>query len=298
MRKRRLTLGTVAALLAGIGLVMTAGPAASGTPVTGGTMRVALTASAPSLDPHSGTHLAIREIGLHIFEGLLAFDSKFQAVPQLAERWEVSGDGKAYTFHLRKGVKFHTGREMTAEDVKASVDRFRAIAPRRNELDDVDKVEVAGPATIRMTLKRVNAAFLAAIANPICQLAVLPKEAVEGKPINKADLVGTGPYKFVEWIPDRWVRIARFPDYTPDGKVDVGGLGGARHAYADEIRFIPVPEPGLGWPACRRASTTSPTSCPRRPCPSSRGTGTCAWPGWGRRITRPYISITAGSSRI
>ena len=244
MARQRFGVTVVAALLAGIGLLAAAGTAAAGMPVTGGTLRVALTASAPSLDPHSGTHLAIREIGMHIFENLLAFDSRFQVVPQLAERWETSADGKMYTFHLRKGVKFHNGREMTAEDVKASVDRFRAMAPRRNELDDVEKIEVAGPATIRITLKRVNAAFLAAIANPICQLAILPKEAVDGKPINKADIVGTGPYRFVEWIPDRWVRIARFPDYKPEGKVDVGGLGGARHAYAEEIRFIPVPEPG------------------------------------------------------
>jgi peptide/nickel transport system substrate-binding protein len=244
MARQRLVVGTVAALLAGVGLLAAAGTAASGAPVTGGTLRVALTASAPSLDPHSGTHLAIREIGMHIFENLLAFDSKFQVVPQLAERWETSADGRVYTFYLRKGVKFHNGREMTAEDVKASVDRFRTIAPRRNELDDMEKIEVTGPATVRMTLKRVNAAFLAAIANPICQLAILPKEAVEGKPINKADIVGTGPYRFVEWIPDRWVRIVRFPDYKPEGKVDIGGLGGARHAYADEIRFIPVPEPG------------------------------------------------------
>jgi len=243
MLRRRLVLGTLALLLAGIGLAVAAAPTMAGAPITGGTLRAALTASAPSLDPHSGTHLAIREIGLHIFEGLLTFDSKFQVVPQLAERWEVSRDGKAYTFHLRKGVKFHNGREMTAEDVKASVDRFRAIAPRRNELDAVDKVEIAGPTTIRMTLTRVDAAFLAAIANPICQLAILPKEAAD-KPINKADLVGTGPYKFVEWIPDRWVRVARFVDYKPEGKAAVGGLGGARHAYADEIRFVPVPEPG------------------------------------------------------
>jgi len=85
----------------------------------------------------------------------------------------------------------------------------------------------AGAESLVPDLKRVNAAFLAAIANPICQLAILPKEAVEGKPINKADIVGTGPYKFVEWIPDRWVRIVRFPDYKPEGKVDIGGLGGA-----------------------------------------------------------------------
>ena len=53
-----------------------------------------------------------------VFEGLLTFDAKFQVVPQLAERWEASPDGKVYTFTLRKGVKFHNGREMTAEDVK------------------------------------------------------------------------------------------------------------------------------------------------------------------------------------
>ncbi len=219
-------------------------PAAAGTPVQGGVLRAALTASPPTLDPHSATHLAVREVGLHIFESLLTFDSKFQVVPQLAERWEMSKDGKVYTFYLRKGVKFHNGKEMTAEDVRASVERFRAVAPRRNELDGVEKLEIVSPSVVRFTLKRADASFLAAIANPICQLAILPKEAVEGRPINKADIVGTGPYKFAEWIPDRWVRVSRFADYRPEGKQEAGGMGGARHAYADEIRFIPVPEPG------------------------------------------------------
>ncbi|MFB3816277.1 MAG: ABC transporter substrate-binding protein [Candidatus Methylomirabilales bacterium] len=221
-------------------------PAAAdaGAPAQGGTLRVALTASPPTLDPHSTTHLAVREIGLHLFENLLAFDARFQVAPQLAERWEVSPDGKAYTFHLRKGVKFHNGKEMTAEDVVASVERFRQVAPRKNELADVTKVEALNPSTVRMTLGKVNAAFLAAIANPICQLAILPKEAVEGKPLNKAELIGTGPFKFTEWIPDRWVRIARFADYKPAGKPEAGGFAGARQAYVDEIRFVPVPEPG------------------------------------------------------
>jgi peptide/nickel transport system substrate-binding protein len=228
-----------------LGLALCLGTAAvAGAPTQGGILRVALTAGAPSLDPHSGTHLAIREIGLHMFENLVAFDAKFQVVPQLAEKWEVSKDGKVYTFTLRKGVKFHNGREMTADDVRASVERFRQIAPRRNELADITTLEVVDPSTVRLTLKQVNAAFLAAMANPICQLAILPKEAVEGKPINKADLIGTGPYKFVEWVPDRWVRLTRFADYKPEGKADAGGFAGARHAYADEIRFIPVPEPG------------------------------------------------------
>ncbi|HYL79963.1 MAG TPA: ABC transporter substrate-binding protein, partial [Candidatus Acidoferrum sp.] len=238
----RLWLGMAVGTAAG--LLLASGPAMAGTPMTGGTLRAALTASAPTLDPHSATHLAVREIGLHIFESLLTFDAKFQVVPQLAERWEVSKDGRVYTFYLRKGVKFHNGKEMTAEDVRASVERFRVMAPRRNELDGLAKLEVVGPSVVRMTLSKPDASFLAAIANPICQLAILPKEAVEGRAINKADIVGTGPYKFVEWIPDRWVRVARFADYRAEGKVEPEGRGGARHAYADEIRFIPVPEPG------------------------------------------------------
>jgi peptide/nickel transport system substrate-binding protein len=244
MLSGRLRLWLGMAVSTAAGLLLASGPAMAGTPMTGGTLRAALTASAPTLDPHSATHLAVREIGLHIFEGLLTFDAKFQVVPQLAERWEVSSDGKVYTFFLRKGVKFHNGKEMTAEDVRASVERFRAVAPRRNELDGLAKLEVVGPSVVRMTLSKPDASFLAAIANPICQLAILPKEAVEGRAINKADIIGTGPYKFVEWIPDRWVRVARFADYRAEGKVEPNGFGGARRAYADEIRFIPVPEPG------------------------------------------------------
>jgi peptide/nickel transport system substrate-binding protein len=213
-------------------------------PVFGGVLRVATSASPPTLDPYPTTHIAVREIGMHIFENLLTFDAKFQLVPQLAEKWEVSPDGKTYSFTLRKGVKFHNGKEMTAEDVKASVERFKDVAARRSELDDLEKVEVVNPYVVRMSLSKVNAAFLAALANPLGQLAILPKEAVEGRPVNKVDIIGTGPFMFVEWIPDRWVKIGRFKDYKPWGKPNLGGYAGARTAYLDEIRFIPVPEPG------------------------------------------------------
>ena len=278
-------------------ILLTISPAVAGAPVQGGTLRAALTASAPTLDPHSGTHLAIREVGLHIFENLLAFDAKFQIVPQLAERWEASADGKVYTFTLRKGVKFHNGREMTAEDVRASVERFRAIAPRRNELDGVAKLEVVSPSMVRMTLNKPDASFLAAIANPICQLAILPKEAVEGRPINKADLIGTGPYKFVEWIPDRWVRLARFADYKPEGKAEAGGFGGARNAYADEIRFVPVPEPGARVAGLQTGEYEFADFLPSASIPQLTGDRSSRLSDWGRRTTRRSISITPASSR-
>jgi len=222
----------------------TGGMAAAAKPVFGGTLRVATTGSPPTLDPIPTTAIAVREVGMHVFENLLTFDGKFQLAPQLAERWEISPDGKVYTFYLRKGVKFHNGKEMTAEDIKASVERFKDLAARRSELEDLEKIEIVNPYVVRMHLTKVNATFLATLANPLGQLAIMPKEAVEGRPVNKVDIIGTGPYKFVEWIPDRWVKIVRNKDYKPFGKPNQGGFAGVRTAYLDEIRFIPVPEPG------------------------------------------------------
>lgn len=210
-------------------------------PTYGGTLRVAVASSPPTLDPHATTHTAPREIGLHIFENLVTFNSRYQVIPQLASKWDISSDGKVYTFYLRKGVKFHNGKEMTAEDIKASVERFKQYSPRRGELDDLAGVEIVDDYTVRMCLTRPNGPFLAALANPIGQLAILPKEAVEGRPLGKVDLIGTGPFKFVEWIPDRWVKIARFKDYKPEDS-PASGFGGSRVAYVDEILFIPVPE--------------------------------------------------------
>ena len=236
---------TVVALFVAIGLLALGGSAAAAEkPTVGGVLRVATSASPPTLDPYPTTHIAVREVGMHIFENLVTFNAKFQIVPQLAEKWEVSLDGKVYTFTLQKGVKFHNGKEMTTEDVKASVEHFKEVGARRSELNDLDKIEIVNPYVVRMTLSKVNAAFLAALANPLGQLAILPKEAVEGRAVNKVDIIGTGPFKFVEWIPDRWVKLVRFKDHKPWGKPSQGGYAGARMAYLDEIRFIPVPEPG------------------------------------------------------
>lgn len=233
-------LGVVVLLVAAV-VVMAASVSVAAAPTYGGTLRVAVATNPPTLDPHATTHTAPREIGLHVFENLVTFNARYQVVPQLAAKWDISSDGKVYTFYLRKGVKFHNGKEMTAEDVKASVDRFKQYSPRRGELDDLTKVEVVNDYTVKMYLAKPSGPFLASLANPIGQLAILPKEAVEGRPLGKVDLIGTGPFKFVEWIPDRWVKLARFKDYKPE-QGPASGFGGSRVAYVDEIMFIPVPE--------------------------------------------------------
>lgn len=228
-----------------IGVLMSATPksAAAAEPKFGGVLRAAMTANVPTLDPHAITAVSTREVALHIFESLVTFDENFRIIPQLAAKWDISKDGKAYTFYLRKGVLFHNGKEMKAEDVLASVERFRKYAPRRAELSAVAGIDIVDDYTIRFRLSQPTGAFLAVLGNPSCQLAIFPKEVVENKELNKVDIVGTGPYRFVEWIPDRHVRIKRFEKYVPWGG-PASGLGGGRVAYLDEILFVPVPEPG------------------------------------------------------
>ena len=215
----------------------------AGGPKYGGTLRVATTTSVPTLDPMVVTHVATREVGMHIFESLVTFDENFAIVPMLAESWDISPDEQVYTFYLRQGVPFHNGKEMKAEDVWASVVRFLEVSPRKGELANLEEVRVIDDYTVEFRLSQPTGPFLAALANPIAQLAIMPREAVEGKPARQAEIIGTGPYKFVEWIPDRHVKVVRFEDYKP---VDMpaSGFAGHKAAYIDEILFIPVPEPG------------------------------------------------------
>jgi peptide/nickel transport system substrate-binding protein len=200
---------------------------------------VATTSSPYTLDP-TQFPVATREISIHVFETLVAFDKNFQIVPELASSWEISDDGLTYTFYLRRDVRFHNGDEMAAEDVKASIERFHLVGQRKTSLDVVESVEIVDDYTIRISLKEPEGAFLATLASPLGQLAIMPKEVVEGAPRERVEPVGTGPYYVAEWIPDRHTILRRFEDYQPYGDKP-SGLSGLKAAYLDEIIFLPVP---------------------------------------------------------
>lgn len=237
MKKTWLILALILALLPVISV-----SSAPEVPKTGGVLRVAMNTNPPSLDPMANTHVATRQVGLHIFESLVTFDENFRIAPQIAEKWDISKDGKLYTFYLRKGLKFHNGDDLRAADVKASMERFMAGAARRQELDVVSKIEVVNNTTIRIYLKNESGAFLAALANPMCQLAIIP-EKFRDVPINQLEPIGTGPFKFVEWIPDRHIKLAKYDGYKPLD-TPASGFAGKRMALVDQLIFIPVPEPG------------------------------------------------------
>jgi peptide/nickel transport system substrate-binding protein len=190
--------------------------AASSQPKRGGTLTLAVSKELALMNPlvnTSSTESRIREL---MFEPLLGRDAKGAIQPRLAESWEISKDGKVYTFRLRKGVKFHDGREMTADDIKFAIDY--TLNPKNGayglaDLEAVEKAEVGDKYTLKISLKKINPLFLTTLAD-IRSFSVIPKESLpEGMRKPATFPPGTGPFKFVEWKPGQRVVFERFADY-------------------------------------------------------------------------------------
>ena len=160
-------------------LAMTLGMAqADQEPNYGGTLRVALEGEPPGLDPTTNPAAIIdRVVYNNLFEGLVKFDRHGKIVPALARRWQVSEDGKTYTFHLHEGVKFHDGQPFTATDVKYTLDLARdpenKTKTHKEYYEDITKVDVMDDYTVRLTLSSVNSMLLYDLARG--DSVILPK---------------------------------------------------------------------------------------------------------------------------
>ena len=210
----------------------------------GGDIVIAITQSPPSLDPHVSSAQAARNINLHVFETLYARDEGANPVPDLAEGVKVSADGLTYLFALRKGVKFHNGKEMTSADVVASLERYRKIGASLSLLGAVDAVAATGPHEVSVKLKSVQSTFLGYLSSPRAPIAIMPAEEA-AKPSGQAQPIGTGPFSFVEYKPDSHVKLARFDGYVPNPAYkERDGFAGAKIVYVDSVMFRFMPEAG------------------------------------------------------
>jgi peptide/nickel transport system substrate-binding protein len=188
---------------------------ATGTPKRGGTLLVGKTTEAPSLEPHRENALSRQRVTQNMYSYLVQADSDLRIQPDLAEKWDISPDGQTYTFTLRKGVKFHSGREVTSEDVKYSLERIvdpATASQGAGLLASIGGVEAPDPGTVRVHLKNPDAALLSSLAS--AWSGIVNKDIVEK---NNGDLgkvdAGSGPFMLDEWIPNQTLKLKRFPDY-------------------------------------------------------------------------------------
>jgi len=231
-----------AAVAGAVGVAASAGPAHAQT--MGGDVVVAQTSNPPSLDAMVTSSQASRNVNMHIYEQLVGFDENIQPIPVLAESVDISDDGRTYTFTLREGVLFHNGDVMDSEDVVASLERYREHGATGNKLDLVESIEATGPREVTLTLSEASPTFLEAFASPRAPAVIIPAEEAAKGP-NEIEIIGTGPYRFVEYVPDSHVTLERFEDYVADERHDgPRGFGGRKTAYFDTVTFRTMPEIG------------------------------------------------------
>ena len=183
----------------------------------------------------------------NVVESLVALRADLGVAPMLADSWDISPDGKSYTFHLRHGVLFHNGAPVTSAEVKWS---FEFLMKRssgfecRSVFDGSRGVKVLAvttpdPYTVVFELDRPYALFLKQMVDPRCPLAVLHPSSVdsEGKWLKP---VATGPYVFADWKRGQYVLLKPFAQYRPRAEPS-SGTAGAKLAHED-VRFVVIPD--------------------------------------------------------
>jgi peptide/nickel transport system substrate-binding protein len=181
-------------------------------PKKGGSLVVCVGDEPPGLDPTASASAAIdRVVYSNLFEGLVKTDRNGKLVPGLAVKWDVSADGKTYTFQLRKDVSFHNGEPFNAQVAKWNLERGAAEGTKNAHPEFfriIEKIETPDDFTLKLTLKDVNSLFLVYMAEG--DAVMLPMKGFEN---TAAQPIGTGPFKFVEWKRGDSVAMERNPKY-------------------------------------------------------------------------------------
>ncbi|WP_341246238.1 ABC transporter substrate-binding protein [Nereida ignava] len=176
---------------------------------------IAIQLEPPNLDPTGAAAQAIDSVMYsNVFEGLTRFMSDGAVVPGLAKSWDISADGLSYTFNLQTDVIFHDGTTMDAEDVKFSLDRARAedsTNAQKGLFANIAAVDVIDAATVKVTLSQPTGNFLFNMAWG--DAVIVAPESAE---TNATAPVGTGAYRFVDWVQGDRLELTRNADYWGD----------------------------------------------------------------------------------
>jgi len=225
---RRTLAVLAAALLATVVLAQT----------SGGVLRVGMQTDPVGLDPHITNATATRNMLENVYDTLVMFDSSLQIVPGLAESWTASDDGLTWTFTLRDGVTFHDGTPLTASDVAFSIERIKdeeIASPRADDFAVVTSIEVPDDRTVVMNLAEPFSPLLSKLAATLN--VVVSQAAVEEFGDLQENVVGTGPFRFVEYLPQTRMVLERNEDFWG------ADANGTQLPYLDGIEFVFFPDP-------------------------------------------------------
>lgn len=211
--------------------------------VMGGTGRVALYSEPPTLDSSWTTAIVVLVPSQHVFEYLFAWDSAWDIQPFLVDSFEIAADGLTYTFQLREGIKFHNGDEMVADDIVKCFNRWgQLVGEGIAAYESITDVVAVDDYIVEISLSKPFSPLLAYLTGPGGGMMVMPGEIAEAAGTERLEeYVGTGPYSFVEHIPDRHILLERFEDYSPREEAP-DAYAGRRTAYFEELEFITVPD--------------------------------------------------------
>lgn len=186
-------------------------------PEYGGVLNIGLSSNASTLDPILYTGVYESQIMRQIGDTLVEYDKNLEEIiPSLATEWEVSEDMKEYTFTLRDDVYFQPGeyqdgRQMTAEDVKYSLERS-AEESVQNRLSGVSSVDVVDESTVKINLEEPNSALINMLTDP--GNMIIPKEEVEGHGDSfGSNIIGTGAFQIDEWQTGQQVELVKHENY-------------------------------------------------------------------------------------
>ena len=202
------SIASLRAALAGLALLVAAMPAPAQT------LRIGLAEDADALDPTLARTFVGRVVFAALCDKLFDIDEKLAIVPQLATGYEWSADNKALTLRLRNDVRFHDGEKFDAAAVKFNIERHKSLpgSNRSGELRPVSSVDVLDPFTVRLNLAAPFSPLLAALADR-SGMMVSPKAAQALGVQFATRPVCSGPFRFVERVPQDRMVFERFPEY-------------------------------------------------------------------------------------
>lgn len=212
-------------------------------------LRTRLNSDIRSTDPGTNRDANTDAVVQHIVEGLVAYREDTSVGPMLAERIDISEDGRTYTFTLRPGVRFHNGATLTSADVKFAWDRYMRRETSWRCLPEFDgrgaahvtAVETPDERTVVFRLAAPSALFLANLARVDCGgTGIWHRESLNADGTWRAP-VGTGPFRLGEWRRGQFIELLRFPGYVArQGARD--GYTGNKTAFIDRIRWLIIPD--------------------------------------------------------